>query len=98
MLRATFSQDASGKWHQSISGSAASTECVWVSNAKSLDEMESEFARASILNVRNGPVFGAVFSQGRVEGHRQLLFMTAHHLVVDLVSWRIIIDELEHLL
>src|SRR5262249_49617979 len=41
-----------------------------------------------------GPLFKAVlFRLG--EGQRPLLFLVAHHLVVDAVSWRILLDDLD---
>lgn len=48
--------------------------------------------RHRLLNIENGPVFSAdVFNLN----HEQYLILIAHHLVVDLVSWRIILDDLE---
>lgn len=44
------------------------------------------------IDLESGPVFaGDLFSTG----NDQFLFLTAHHLVVDLVSWRIILKDLE---
>ena len=44
------------------------------------------------LDLESGPVFaGDLFTAGT----EQFLFLTAHHLVVDLVSWRIILKDLE---
>ncbi|KAI1044220.1 hypothetical protein LB505_008610 [Fusarium chuoi] len=49
----------------------------------------------STLDLENGPVFAAEFIQ---TPDRQLLFLTAHHLVIDLMSWRIIAKDLEQIL
>ena len=44
------------------------------------------------LDVENGPVFaGDLFNIG----NEQYVFLTAHHLVIDLVSWRIVLKDLE---
>jgi amino acid adenylation domain-containing protein/non-ribosomal peptide synthase protein (TIGR01720 family) len=44
------------------------------------------------LDLENGPVFaGDLFNVGA----EQYLFLTAHHLVIDLVSWRIVLKDLE---
>lgn len=44
------------------------------------------------LNIEVGPVLaGDLFNIG----HDQYLFLTAHHLVIDLVSWRIVLKDLE---
>ncbi|MEU5692153.1 non-ribosomal peptide synthase/polyketide synthase [Actinosynnema sp. NPDC020468] len=52
---------------------------------------EAQLARRS-LDLRDGPLLRAVlFDDGR-------LFLTAHHLVVDAVSWRILVEDLETLL
>ncbi|KAJ5057744.1 hypothetical protein J3E74DRAFT_438225 [Bipolaris maydis] len=45
------------------------------------------------LNIVNGPVFLAVHFT--VTNHRPLLLLSAHHLVIDLVSWRVIWRDLE---
>jgi amino acid adenylation domain-containing protein/non-ribosomal peptide synthase protein (TIGR01720 family) len=44
------------------------------------------------LDLENGPVFaGDLFNIG----DEQYVFLTAHHLVIDLVSWRIVLRDLE---
>jgi hypothetical protein len=48
----------------------------------------------STLNMWKGPVFAVNIFQN-VIGIGQVVFMTAHHMVIDLVSWRIIIADLE---
>src|SRR5699024_4695164 len=48
------------------------------------------------MNSVSGPVLGVdLFT---VDGKELLLSMVAHHLVVDIVSWRIILEDLEDLL
>ncbi|KAK2668210.1 Polyketide synthase, phosphopantetheine-binding domain [Fusarium oxysporum f. sp. vasinfectum] len=49
----------------------------------------------STLDLEHGPVFAAEFIQ---TPDRQLLFLTAHHLVIDLMSWRIIAKDLEQII
>ncbi|TID01454.1 Nonribosomal peptide synthetase 12 [Colletotrichum higginsianum] len=48
------------------------------------------------LDIQNGPVFSARVLE-KPDGKR-LFFLVAHHLVVDLVSWRVIVDDLQLLL
>ncbi|MBY8848593.1 hypothetical protein K7G98_08410, partial [Saccharothrix sp. MB29] len=57
------------------------------------DDLPTEAERAKTsLDLRTGPLLRAVlFDDGR-------LFVTAHHLVVDSVSWRILLSDLETLL
>lgn len=47
------------------------------------------------LDLENGPVFAGDLLN---IGDEQYLFLTAHHLVIDLVSWRIVIKDLEDFL
>jgi non-ribosomal peptide synthase protein (TIGR01720 family) len=48
----------------------------------------------SSLDIEKGPVLrAALFDYGREQGQR--LFITIHHLVVDGVSWRILLEDLE---
>ena len=44
----------------------------------------------------NGPLFAVDLFE--IQGGSQLLFMTSHHLVVDLVSWRVILQDVEELM
>jgi non-ribosomal peptide synthase protein (TIGR01720 family) len=45
------------------------------------------------LDIRKGPLFACDLID---LGEQQLLFLFAHHLIVDLVSWRVILQDLEH--
>ncbi|KAG9375535.1 hypothetical protein A1F94_013885 [Pyrenophora tritici-repentis] len=83
-------------WQQHISdrGSASFT----VDYVRCIDSKDvSEAIRQSRdgLDVQNGPVLAAVLCD---QGQRQLLFIAIHHLVIDLVSWRVLLEELEDLL
>jgi hypothetical protein len=49
----------------------------------------------SCLDPLNGPIFAADLFNLRSGG--QVLFVVAHHLCVDMVSWRIILQDLEEL-
>lgn len=50
----------------------------------------------SSLNIFRGPVFAA--QHIRTRNNRQLLYLVAHHLVVDVVSWHVLLDDLDSLL
>ncbi|MGH3777951.1 MAG: non-ribosomal peptide synthase/polyketide synthase, partial [Pseudonocardiaceae bacterium] len=55
---------------------------------------EAAVAAQSSLDITNGPMLAAVlFDFG--PGRRSRLFITIHHLVVDGVSWRILLEDLE---
>lgn len=49
----------------------------------------------SSLNIENGPLVAVVLFEN---GSTQTLFISIHHLAVDMMSWRIILGELEDLL
>ncbi|KAJ3515465.1 hypothetical protein NM208_g14961 [Fusarium decemcellulare] len=48
------------------------------------------------IDITNGPIFSIDFFN--VLGEDSMMYMTAHHLVVDLVSWRVIWRDLEDIL
>ncbi|KAI4198548.1 MAG: hypothetical protein LQ350_005207 [Teloschistes chrysophthalmus] len=88
MLRSRFRFD--DEWKQRIT--------IDVSGSYTFHEHTVEDATPIIsqsqasLDPVNGPLFAVeLFNLGG----EQLLFMTAHHLVVDLVSWRVILQDVE---
>ena len=98
MLRARFKARGNGKigWQQHIE-----KQLVGSYHFQTHIAHDEEMARAVIqatqtsLDLEHGPVFAADFLK---LPDRQLLFLTAHHLVIDLMSWRIIAQDLEQLL
>ncbi|KAL8839224.1 MAG: hypothetical protein Q9170_001830, partial [Blastenia crenularia] len=98
MLRARFRLSASDdEWKQRITtdvpGSYAFRECPLVSQEDCVPIMSRSQAS---LDPVNGPLLSVdVFT---LQDGNQLLFLTAHHLVVDLVSWRVILQDLEDIL
>ncbi len=67
-----------------------------------LSELETQQVKSSLaewadgwkssINWNDGPLFKAAFI--RLPGGENRLLLTAHHLIVDGVSWRLIIDRL----
>lgn len=102
MLRARFfrNEDASslqGPWSQRIASvtEAAGSKGVRLrfhSLARDDYILESITEAKSAINIAEGPLVAADLFQGK---DQVLLSMTIHHLVVDTVSWRIILRELE---
>lgn len=90
MLRARFRRTSEG-WEQ------------WVERTVEL-RLETADQSAAVsevmagchqrINLESGPVVSAALIR-RPPGEADLLFLAAHHLVVDVVSWSIIIDDLE---
>ncbi|KAI4273878.1 MAG: hypothetical protein LQ337_004329 [Flavoplaca oasis] len=97
MLRVRFTKSKSG-WTQSAPRIEDAVYNFSFADAQSLSEIKSnaiELHRS--LNFEQGPVFATALYQLTTE-NVQYLILVAHHLVVDLVSWRIILDDLEALL
>lgn len=45
------------------------------------------------LDIQNGPIFAADLFE--VRSHEQILFVVANHLCVDMVSWRIVLQDMQ---
>ncbi|MGH3579385.1 MAG: condensation domain-containing protein, partial [Mycobacterium sp.] len=97
-LRMRFSQ-IEGHWRQDIAPTSSA-----VLERRDLSDLAEGDRRAvmeqaarsaqSGLDITRGPVLRAVlFDVG--PGHRAWLFIAIHHLVVDGVSWRILLSDLE---
>ncbi|KAK4133596.1 non-ribosomal peptide synthetase [Trichocladium antarcticum] len=98
MLRARFAPSGAGRqWRQYITADVDASYRFRVHAIHSRREADAGISSAQeCLDVRRGPLFAAELFSQRVG--EQLLFMTAHHLVVDLVSWRVILEEMEEML
>jgi amino acid adenylation domain-containing protein len=96
MLRGRFKQDFDGVWEQYVPTSTNSSFVIQhvESNEPTATTKAITQSRAS-LDIENGHVLAAVLID---KEDTQFLFLTIHHLVVDLVSWRILLQELEDLL
>jgi amino acid adenylation domain-containing protein len=97
MLRARFQRDQTGHWSQIVLGEATSE--TYLFNIHEVRDREEIIPIAESLqrsiNILQGPVFGSKLFNTN-EG--LFIFLVAHHLVVDLVSWRIILQDLMDLL
>ena len=90
-LRLRFDRDADGTWCQSHDDSTAvPLDCVQVTDAAQLAHACTRVQAA--LNISAGPVLRGLLLDTE-EGQRLLL--AAHHLVVDGVSWRIVLEDLQ---
>lgn len=98
MLRARFAPAEDGQWKQSITMDVEPAYRFRTHTISARVEADAGISSAqACLNVRRGPLLAAeLFTlQGKGE---QILFLTAHHLVIDLVSWRVLLEEIEELL
>ena len=97
MLRVRFTRSESG-WTQSAPRVEDTVYNFSSADAQSLSEISSNAIELhQSLNFEQGPVFATALYHLTTE-NVQYLILVAHHLVVDLVSWRIILDDLEALL
>jgi hypothetical protein len=97
MLRARVSQDKAGVWRQRITKDTHGSYHFRVHKAEEGADIQQfiEDIQKSI-NIVDGPVLGVgLFDLGLEE---KQLFISAHHLVIDIVSWSIILQDLEDLL
>ncbi|GGM17167.1 non-ribosomal peptide synthetase [Streptomyces fumigatiscleroticus] len=100
-LRARFSRTADGTWHQEYAAPDAGVpELLRVHDLGGLDARAAEEAEARIAHeahtgfrLDTGPLLAARLFTGRDGAPRLLL--TAHHLIVDGVSWRVLLEDLE---
>ncbi|KAF7536609.1 hypothetical protein G7Z17_g13017 [Cylindrodendrum hubeiense] len=95
MLRARF-RPVHDEWVQVIIPQASNSYRFTSHSDVDNEEMSClmEAAQASI-NPTDGPVFAVEHVRNDNE---QLLYLVAHHLVVDLISWRIMVHDLDELL
>ncbi|KAJ9404992.1 hypothetical protein DTO045G8_7318 [Paecilomyces variotii] len=97
MLRARFSRSGDNIWRQHIHHTVDGSYHLSIFKDKRDSEIERIMeSMQKSLSITEGPLIAAALFQTRSDD--DILFMTAHHLVVDIVSWRIIIEDLENLL
>ncbi|KAF2119371.1 hypothetical protein BDV96DRAFT_486547 [Lophiotrema nucula] len=93
MLRARFTMSEAGTWRQVIpsrSESAYGFANHHVANDADIVDIIKTTQKS--LDIIDGPVFAVnLFDTPSA----QVLFLTAHHLVIDVVSWRVILGDLE---
>ncbi|KAJ3499460.1 hypothetical protein NLG97_g303 [Lecanicillium saksenae] len=95
MLRARFEQQ-NGVWKQRILPIAHGAYNANVMACESLEEIKIlTQERHCMIDIERGPVFSADICELNDE---QYLILVAHHLVIDLVSWRVILDDLKMIL
>jgi amino acid adenylation domain-containing protein/non-ribosomal peptide synthase protein (TIGR01720 family) len=99
-LRLRFAQGESG-WHAWTAPPEAAVAAVW--EQVDLTALEPAAARAALetlaartqqsLDLAAGPIVRAVWAE--LPGDERRLLLVIHHLAVDAVSWRILLEDLE---
>ncbi|CAI0642378.1 unnamed protein product [Colletotrichum noveboracense] len=96
MLRARFRSTADG-WMQRIVPTVEDSYGFRYHSVSTTEEVLGIIAKTqSSINIETGPVFAV--EHFRTHDGQQLVYLLAHHLVVDMMSWRIIIHDLDELL
>lgn len=95
MLRARFRQSEAGTWQQYICDDHPNVFGYYEHHLATKADIEDIMdLRQGTINICDGPLFTADLFI--ISGGKQYLYLLAHHLVVDLVSWRILWYDLEH--
>ncbi|WP_230182617.1 non-ribosomal peptide synthetase, partial [Aquabacterium sp. CECT 9606] len=91
-LRLRYRQEA-GVWQQAYGAAALQPELLWIRQARDATELEALCDEAHrSLDLAHGPLMRAL-AVSMADGTNRLL-LTAHHLVVDGVSWRVLVEDL----
>ncbi|VUC23411.1 unnamed protein product [Clonostachys rosea] len=98
MLRARFLL-VNGRWQQRISAENEDSYRLTSHNFEDFDEqsiVRIAQRSSSTVDIVHGPVFSVdVF---KIAGQDGVVFLAAHHLVIDIVSWQIILGEFEEII
>lgn len=93
-LRAVFTRD-DGRWRQSYAPPGAGpvlrvVTCTSENSEEIIDAAATALQES--FDLARGPLWGALLID--IDGGGQRLVLAAHHLVIDGVSWRILLDDL----
>ncbi|EFQ33081.1 AMP-binding enzyme [Colletotrichum graminicola M1.001] len=96
MLRARFKPETDG-WTQRIVPKVDGSYGFRYHSVSTTEEVMGIVAQSqATINIESGPVFAV--DHFRTHDGQQLVYLLAHHLVVDMMSWRIILHDLDELL
>jgi amino acid adenylation domain-containing protein/non-ribosomal peptide synthase protein (TIGR01720 family) len=91
-----YSQDAEGAWHQRYAAMPDSEldELLWVRKARDAAQLEALCDEAQrSLDLARGPLVRALAVE--LPSGESRLLVAIHHMVVDGVSWRILLEDLQ---
>ncbi|KAK1776635.1 hypothetical protein QBC45DRAFT_211717 [Copromyces sp. CBS 386.78] len=96
MLRSRYSRGPGG-WMQLVLPDVAGSYNLRRHSISSDRELDTIIGQTQLaIDIERGPVFAADYFT--THDGQQLIYLAAHHLAVDLPSWRIIIHDLDELL
>ncbi|KAF7169585.1 hypothetical protein CNMCM5623_002227 [Aspergillus felis] len=95
MLRARFHKSHTGEWTQSTCGTVDESFVFQQNNVPARESIPDIVRSASAsLDIHEGPLL-AVNLVKATQQQQLYLLLVAHHLVVDIVSWSVILADLE---
>ncbi|KAK7983690.1 mitochondrial membrane protein [Apiospora arundinis] len=97
MLRARFTQSEAGDWMQVIEDDVPGSYRCQERVVRTIADVNKAVSQAELaIDFQHGPMLVAELLH--VSEKERHLFLVAHRLVIDLVSWRIILEDLEEYL
>jgi hypothetical protein len=99
MLRSRFRRDGTGSWRQRVTSDVSGSYRFKTHVIGNPARMEKRIQNSqTALDIQKGPLLAADwFSIGKNKDE-VYVFITTHHLVVDVVSWGILLQDLEDFL
>jgi amino acid adenylation domain-containing protein/non-ribosomal peptide synthase protein (TIGR01720 family) len=94
-LRLSFHQSDDGQWQQRYRETETAERLLWtceLSREEDLASLSDEAQRS--LNIETGPLLRVVHA--RLPSGEGRLLIAIHHLAVDGVSWRVLLEDLQH--
>lgn len=94
-LRLSFHQGDDGQWQQRYCDSENAERVLWtceLTREEDLTSLSDEAQRS--LNIETGPLLRVVHA--RLPSGEGRLLLVIHHLAVDGVSWRVLLEDLQH--
>ncbi|MEV5736989.1 non-ribosomal peptide synthase/polyketide synthase [Streptomyces sp. NPDC052292] len=91
-LRTRFEPDGAGGWRQYVSAPGDREPHLETHDGAAPDEVAG--ALGAGFDLAGGPLLRAALCRPG-DGGRPVLLLAAHHLVVDAVSWRLVLEDLE---
>jgi amino acid adenylation domain-containing protein/non-ribosomal peptide synthase protein (TIGR01720 family) len=97
-LRLKFKKDINNKYYQyydeNININLNELDIKSINNDKDLNDILTEWQNN--FNIENGPLYNCAYLYGYDDDSCRLWF-AFHHLIIDTVSWRIILDDLKRI-
>ena len=93
-LRLTYTEQAGGGWSATYSAADTAQPLLWLAQPADEPALQAVCEQAQrSLDLSDGPLLRAVLAT-MADGSQRLL-LAIHHLVVDGVSWRILLEDLQ---